>query len=345
MSTGRRQHWSECGSRVEVVRGGWADSRRNDDRAGVGEVRVVLGNHRGALGALQDITMAADGRPCHPDIVALLRYGYDPKHRGAVGWIKPGEVLQQVILAGAVGVAGGTRELIGGSAAAAKVLGAPRIRNSVTDIVSRAGENEFEGADIESRALRPHYAALIVRRGAHAGTGIDCRTAGKQGAGESGPAVISQRTKQWIHVEQIAGGSETAAAAIVGSDQVIAKRSEVARDIRAAASGLVIGNDRIQKLSGTANAAAIAGLAGQAWHTIFGSAFGSGLAGRIAANGAIDECPCSGDAATTAAVTAVATRSPPDRITVVVIVSTQTTAAREIAIDRTVDEYPSSRKG
>src|SRR5205823_9207729 len=72
----------------------------------------------------------------------------------SIRWIETGDVLEQVVLAGAVGVTSGAGLTIGCGAITAKVLGAPQIRDAITDTVGRdpdlggrAGCAETGGAD------------------------------------------------------------------------------------------------------------------------------------------------------------------------------------------------------
>src|SRR5262249_32394890 len=88
----------------------------------------------------------------------------------------------------------------------------------------------LEGPDINSRALGPADAALILGRGAGAGAGIDGRAAGQQGEGLRGAAVVARCGQQGV------GGAGGAAEVARQLYQVVAPRGTEA----AAVAGVVL---------------------------------------------------------------------------------------------------------
>ena len=103
----------------------------------------------------------------------------------------------------------------------------------------RAGGLGLEGADVDDAVDDAGEAALV---GGDAGGNegvvarVDGRAAGQQGHGLRRPAVIAQRCQQ--RVERLGDGAgqvgaDPAGAAVGRADQVVALRSEDARDVRA----------------------------------------------------------------------------------------------------------------
>src|SRR3984885_12338297 len=120
--------------------------------------------------------------------------------------------------------------------------------DTADDRGGHVGSLDLEGADIDRSVhdAREAWTALIVGGGVGRVSGIDGGTTGQEGHGLGRAAIILERAKLRIDVEQIAGREAAAAGRI--ADQVVTERGEAAIQIGARRNGSIVGDDGVVDL-------------------------------------------------------------------------------------------------